>query len=385
MPGETGKEGTSMKRTHTIRSLRSFCVEYSSLWGLFLAALVTTGCAATSSHQGATALRQEPSFASADAGPAVDPSITPLDPTLTALNNTIAATALQSPAAASDYQLGPEDLLEITLFNVPENETGVTPRRMEVRVSQQGKITLPLLGDIPTEGKTPSELERDLTGRYAKYLRSPEVGVAVREYRSQRVSVIGAVRNPGVFELTGPKTMIDLLAMAGGVTEKAGRQVHIYRQGPNGRESHVMDLYTLIRSPGTNPADATNDVTKLMVQAGDVMNVPETGMFFIDGAVKKPGSFPLNRPYTLSQALSVAGGVDVELAKTSQVSIIRRQGGSEVATFAVNLDAIKEGNAVDPTIEAEDVIFVPMSGAKYFVKRFVGNIISGFSLNPLLY
>src|SRR5690606_28974713 len=111
----------------------------------------------------------------------------------------------------TDYLIGPEDLLEITIFNIPEGEVGVTPRRTEVRVSQEGKISLPLLGDVYVTGLTPAGLEQELQKRYDQYIHKPQLGVYIREYRSQQVSVMGAVRNPGVFQLTGPKTLIDLL------------------------------------------------------------------------------------------------------------------------------------------------------------------------------
>ncbi|MCS6927343.1 MAG: polysaccharide export protein [Candidatus Binatia bacterium] len=313
--------------------------------------------------------------------PPASPAPVAQPPALSELNQTLAAVALQAAAPVGDYRIGPEDLLQITLFNVPEGESNATPRVTEARVSQQGVITLPLLGQIPASGRTTAEMEKILKERYATYLRNPLVGVTVKEYRSQRVSVIGAVQRPGVFELTGPKTLIDLLSMAGGVSQTAGRQVHLYRQGPNGRESQIFDLYTLLRRPGADPAE----LAKLIVQAGDIINVPEAGMFFVDGAVKRPGSFPLNRPYTLSQALSAAGGVDFELAKTSEITVIRRQGGNEIATVSYNFDAIKAGRAPDPAIEAEDVIVVPVSGAKYFVRRFVGSLIHGVSIGSFMY
>ena len=87
-------------------------------------------------------------------------------------------------------------------------------------------------------------MEKKLREAYDDYIYNPQVGVLIREYR-QRVSVIGAVQRPGVFELSGPKTVIEMLAMAGGVTDQAGTQVQIYRQGPNGRENYVIDLAVL--------------------------------------------------------------------------------------------------------------------------------------------
>ena len=98
-------------------------------------------------------------------------------------------------------------------------------------------------------GLTTSGLEQLLRGRYDQYIHNPQVGVQVKEYRSQLVTVTGAVRNPVVSQLTGPKTLIDLLAMAGGITERAGGQVHLYRQGPEGRQTYVIDLLALASNP----------------------------------------------------------------------------------------------------------------------------------------
>jgi len=293
------------------------------------------------------------------------------------INRTLVSRAVLAPASSADYRLGPEDLVEITLYSVVE-EVGVTPRKTEARVSQQGVITLPLLGDITAAGLTTTALEQTLQERYKKYLRNPRVGVFVKEYNSQRISVIGEVRQPGVFKISGPKTLIDLLAMASGINEKAGRQVHLYRQGPEKRESYVIDLYALAGSAGASMVEAN-----LLVQGGDVINVPEADMFFVDGAVKRSGSFPLNRPYTLSQAISTAGGVDIEIAKTSDVTIIRRRGstGAEVETISANLDTIQAGETTDLQIEAGDAIFVSLSIPKYLVKHFV----YGFSLSSLFY
>jgi polysaccharide export outer membrane protein len=286
-------------------------------------------------------------------------------PAITEINNALAAAALQTPAASPDYRLGPEDLLQITLFNVPQGEAGVTPRQTEARVSQEGKISLPLLGDVEVAGLTTSGLEQLLRGRYDQYLHNPQVGVQVKEYRSQLVTVTGAVRNPIVSQLTGPKTVIDLLAMAGGISERAGGQVHLYRQGPEGRQSYVIDLLALASKPV---------LVNMPVQAGDVIDVQQAGMFFVDGAVGRSGSYALSRPYTLMQALSVAGGVNRELADYSGTTVYRRRNGGEAEMILVDLTAIWEGKASDPRIESDDVIVVPISTPKYIVRRFFGTI-----------
>jgi len=258
----------------------------------------------------------------------------------------------------------------------------MTPRTLSIRVSQQGIIALPLLGEIKVSGMTASEVENVLRKAYEKYIYNPQVGVFVAEYK-QRVSVIGAAVKTGVFELTGPKTVIDMLAMAGGVTDKAGTQVHIYRQGPNGRETHVIDLLALSSNASLINAGNAGLIT-MPVQAGDVINIPPAGTFFVDGAVRKPGPYPLGRRYSLSQALATAGGVDPEL-NSSDITIFRRKGSSGMEPMSVDYAAVMAGSAVDPQIEEDDVIVVPMSTAKYLVRRFIGSLVDGISIGSFVH
>jgi polysaccharide export outer membrane protein len=304
------------------------------------------------------------------------------------INRTLATLAESTAAVSADYRIGPEDLLQITLYNVtgetaltPSSDARMTPRTLNIRVSQQGIISLPLLGEIRVSGMTASEVENALRKAYEKYIYYPQVGVFVAEYR-QRVSVIGAAVKTGVFELTGPKTVIDILAMSGGVTEKAGTQVHIYRQGPNGRETHVIDLLALSSNASLINAGNAGLIT-MPVQAGDVINIPPAGTFFVDGAVKRPGPYPLGRRYSLSQALATAGGVDPEL-NSSDITIFRRK-ASAMEPISVDYAAVLAGSAPDLQIEEDDVIVVPMSTAKYFVKRFIGSLVDGISIGSFVH
>lgn len=300
------------------------------------------------------------------------------------INKALSLTAAQSTASAADYRIGPDDLIQITIYNVPEQEARATPRTVILRVSQQGAVVVPLIGEVQVKGMTTGDVERELHKRYSKYIRSPQVGVMITEYR-QRVSVMGAVQKPGVFELIGPKSVIDMLALAGGVTERAGNQVHVYRQdNQGGRQSIVIDLLMLANNTGLIGNDKNGLALNSPLQAGDVVNVPQAGMYFVDGAVGKPGSYPLGRNYTLRQALATAGGVDPELADYSAVSINRRQGPDKMQTIEVDLNTVIAGSAADPQVQADDVILVPMSSLKYFVKRFIGTIISGVSVGSVV-
>jgi polysaccharide biosynthesis/export protein len=326
---------------------------FRSLLALSMCALVAAGC-------GPGSMSQTQTLASATS----PPSMAELDQ-INRINSALAAAALQTSSPTADYRLSPEDLLDVTLYNIPGSEVGITPRNVEARVSQEGMITLPLVGAIPAAGLTLSALERSLRERYDKYLHNPQIGVSIKEFRGQRITMTGAIRSPGVLQLSGPKTLVDVLAMAGGVSDKAGSQVHIYRQGPEGRQSYVIDVQALARNPG---------LVNMPVQAGDVINVPQSGMFFVSGAVKSPGSFPLAQTYTFTQALTVAGGVDGELAAYGEIAIFRRRDGLEAEKIPVNPNEIFAGKARDPLIAPDDVIVVPVNSFKWFVKRFIGGI-----------
>ena len=349
----------------------NICWRKSSLVVFF--SIISAACGAMPQNPPRAELASGPVAKSGSSTPAAD------------INRNIAAAAmLRSSGGASDYKIGPEDLLEITLFNIPEGlgiEQKVTPRTVTVRVTHLGQISLPLLGEIDTKGLSVSALEKTVRERYDKYIHNPQVGILIREFR-QRISVIGAVQKPGVVELTGPKTVIEILAMAGGVSDKAGSQVHVYRQGSKERETHVIDLAVLASGTGLINA-STAGMINMPVEPGDMINVPETGMFFVDGAVRKPGSYPLGRRYSLTQALATAGGIDTELSSSS-ISIFRRTGPGKVDTLAYDLNDIMAGAATDPQLEADDVIVLPISTAKFIVKRFIGTLVGGISIGSFM-
>lgn len=343
--------------------------EQISRWFLcFLTLSFALGCGAT----------PPPTLVSPDKLPSTSSSA------VNEINQSLSIAAAQSANSTADYRIGPDDLIQVTIYNIPEQDARVTPRTVILRVSQDGAVVVPLVGAITAKGKTTSQLEQELRQKYQKYIRDPQVGVLITEYR-QRVSVMGAVQKPGVFELTGPKTVIDMVALAGGITERAGNQVLLYRQDAEGkRQSAVIDLLVLANPSGQITDSKDAQLVNMPVQAGDVINVPQAGTYFVDGAVHKPGSYPISRNYTLTQALATAGGVDPELADYSSVTIYRRRGPTNVETIPVDLDNVLARKSEDLQVQPDDVIIVPMSSAKYFVKRFVGTVISGVSIGSAI-
>jgi polysaccharide export outer membrane protein len=193
----------------------------------------------------------------------------------------------------------------------------------------------------------------------------PDVGDMISENHIQQVTVLGAVKNAGVFELSGPKTLRDILAMAGGVTNEAGTFVHVARQGPQGTQNYSINLLELARG---GP-----EVVNLPISGGDVITVPPAGTFFVDGRVKRPGSYPLVRDYTLSQALAVAGGLDRD-AKASAITIFRRDDTGAVKALEFDLKRIQALDQEDVRVAENDVIVVPTSMAKIVFSTLLDSV-----------
>jgi len=287
-----------------------------------------------------------------------------------------------------DYKIGPEDLLEISVFE--EEKLNKT-----VRVSSQGNISLPLLGTIRVKGLTANELEKEIRELLAeKYLQNPNVSVFIKEYRSQRITVIGAVEKPGPYDVTGQKTILAVLGMAGGLKEDAGPLLFLIRppQPEEGASSAEKDSETM--QPNTFVINLEELLAKgnlslnLLLIHGDVINIPVSGKIFVGGEVRKPGGFPLQgKRVTVSQAIALAEGLKPE-AKGGEAKIFRHSGkGNEREILSADIYAIQKGQSEDPFMKENDILIVPKSGTKAFfiglldtVKGLVG---FGFSLGAI--
>ena len=317
-----------------------------------------------------------------------------------------------------DYKIGPEDLLEISVFEVEKlNKT--------VRVSSQGNISLPLLGVLRVKGLTANQLEKELRELLSeKYLQDPHVSVFIKEYRSQRISVMGAVKGPKVFEVTGQKTILDMLAMAEGVRDDAGHLLFLIRPPALEPESsralernkvpEVLEGAETPEAPGGDkvpevlegakdfnegsPRTFVINLEELLIKGdltlnlplihGDVINIPVSGKVFVGGEVWRPGGFILaGKRMTLSQAIVLAGGLKPQ-AKGSQTKIFRySEKGTGREMLSVNVYAIQKGQKEDLNVKENDIIIVPRHGVKAFfvgVKETLTGVFSmGYSLGTI--
>jgi polysaccharide export outer membrane protein len=252
------------------------------------------------------------------------------------------------PLQVRDYQIGAKDLLEITVFELPElNQT--------VRVSEDGSITLSLLGRVEVSGLTAQELEKRVATLLDKqYTKGAHVTVFIKEY--QKISIMGAVGNPGQYQIVGPTTLLQVIAQAGGFTSQAANELYIYRMDGDGKQSRIA----------VNREDLTingNQDLNIQIQPKDVVVVPidQTQTVFVYGEVKSPGaiSFMSSKRITLVQAIAQAGGT-TEWAKRTKILIKRidKRTGKEVR-FTVNLKKMIGGRLADLVLEQGDVVIVP--------------------------
>ena len=273
---------------------------------------------------------------------------------------------LSSRISSRDYKIGPQDLLEITVFEVEKlNKT--------VRVSSQGNINLPLLGILKVKGLTAEELEKEIRNLLSeKYIQDPQVNVLIKEYRNQRISVMGAVKNPGVFDVTGAKTILDMLAMAQGLRDDAGQLLFLLRP-PGDEETPKKEKGSFNQKPETFVIDLEgllvegNPSLNLPLLHGDVINVPVSGKVFVGGEVKNPGGFMKGKRMTLGQAVIMAGGLNFK-ANGTETKIIRySEKGTDKEVLTFNIYAIQKGQTQDPYLKENDIVFVPTSGTKAFL------------------
>lgn len=274
---------------------------------------------------------------------------------------------LPSLPAAEDarYILGPED--QIVILAVEPQEIVNKP----VRIASNGMVNLPLVGPVKAGGLTVEQFEAELQKRLTPFVNRPQVSVNVLELRSRRVSVLGAVNKPGVYQLYGNLTLMELLSQAGGLRSDAGTKARITRMGSgtagaqDGKASEPAGA-AIIEVPLKETAEWGSPEANPQVFPNDIILVTRAETVYVVGEVVKPGGFVLNDRENLSvlKALSLAGGLDKTAAPGSS-RIIRVAAGSNVRTeIRVDLKRVLTGKSPDISMLPEDILFVPRSAGK---------------------
>ncbi len=263
----------------------------------------------------------------------------------------------------ADYHVGAGDVLDIKIFEDPD-ASGT------FEVSPDGFINFPYIGRIKVEGKTTSQIENLLEQKLkeGKIYVNPHVSVSVAKYRSKKVVVLGEVEKPGVYSINRELTILDVLSMCGGLTDRAGDRLILLRGGSAatsvtsasgkfvrgigaGQEVRVVSLVDLLQKG--------NLKENYRVKNGDIIFVPEAGKVYLFGEVKKPGVYKFHEGMTLLQAVVKAGGFTVRAAP-SRVRIIRMSGGKE-KVIEVNMKKIIDNEEKDVKLKNGDVVVIPES------------------------
>jgi len=253
-------------------------------------------------------------------------------------------------AVAVPVQIAAGDLLEISVFDVPE-------MTQQVRVGADGKAQLALLGNTPLAGLTGQQaaetIARELHDR--NFLVGPQVNVLIKESTSQGVSVVGEVQRPGIYQIAGPRTLLDVVSMAGGLTNVADTRITIKHR------SAAEDSVTVALKNDDAKKSLAMDV---QVYPGDLVVVPRAGIVYVLGAVARPGGFVMqdSGKITLLQALAQAGSASTTAAANN--TVLMRKNGDEYVSSKVHVARIARGQEQDVELHANDILFIPTSRVK---------------------
>jgi len=243
---------------------------------------------------------------------------------------------------AQEYEVGEGDLLKITIYDNPDLTT-------EVRVSGEGKITVPLIGEVQVKSLTATEVGKKLADLFEDgYIKNPHVSVFILEYKSKKVTALGEFTKPGLIEMRGNSTLMEMISNAGGITANAGETLYIQRNIIKGGTNHKddvtisVDLVKLLEG-----GDVTLNVPVL---DGDSIYVPKAAFVYVTGEVRNPGAFKITKGLTVLRSITLAGGFTQKASKKN-TEIVRKMGGVE-KTIAVKMDDL---------VQTDDIIVVPES------------------------
>lgn len=255
------------------------------------------------------------------------------------------------PTADSAVRLGAGDLVEVSVYNVPELNT-------KLRVSNTGEIYLPLIDYVHVAGLTLDEAEAVIERRLDSggFVKSPHVQIFVQEYNSAGASVLGEVTKPGVYPILGDQKLFSLISTAGGLTDRAGKSITVtHRDQP---PVTVPISHNIEDHPESN----------ITVLPGDIVTIRRADIVYVVGEVNRPSGFLMDGGHiSVLQAIALAGGTN-STAKLNAARIVRK-GPSGPIIVPVQLKKLMEAKISDLPMQADDILFVPTSARKLLQAR----------------
>jgi polysaccharide export outer membrane protein len=255
------------------------------------------------------------------------------------------------PEDFAKLRLSPGFLLAMEVYDTPELSS-------ELRVDPSGNVTIPLIGKVHVQGETVPEAAAAIQKLLldGKILNNPQVTINILQYAAENVTVVGEVHNPGRLQLLAPHTLAEVIAEAGGETEYAGSSVDVLRLDAGTPRT------TTIHYSRNN---AESDTSQFMVMPGDTLTVRRAGVVYVLGAVNRPGGYLMqeNGDLNVTQAIALAWGTGLQ-ASVGTIRLIRKVPDGKVLEIDIPLGEIQKGKQAPPRLQAEDVLYVPVSKFK---------------------
>ena len=259
------------------------------------------------------------------------------------------ASGMAQTASTESLLIGPGDMLHIQVFDTPEME-------QRARVTDDGNVPLIFLGNVHVAGLTPEAAARLIETQLQQkdYMKHPQVTVAIEQYATQGVLVIGQVKSPGSVQIDTSRPVLDVLSLAGGLTDLADRHVTIERHGTGERIQYFVS---------NEPQEAFDH--SVLVHPGDKLMVPKAAVAYMLGDVAKPGGYVFSNnkgELTALQMVALAGGTP-PTARPAVARLIRRNGDGYTET-QIQLSDMQNGKKADFVLQPDDIIYIPYSYLK---------------------
>ena len=291
----------------------------------------------------------------------------------------LAVTSAQQPAD-DRYRIGPADVLDIRIYNRPHLS------RENVRVEGNGMIRMPLIEtEIQAACQTEGELAKEISTRYAKYYKNLQVDVFIKEYHSRQVAVIGAVNDQSRFELQRRVRLLELLTYAKGPSPRAGQTVNVVHSTASSpcKQMDETDTSSVFSSYKLSDVLQGDPKSNPYLEPGDIVTVPEADQVYVVGNVFMPLTISLREPITLTRAIAMAGGLKQDTRK-DKIRVLRQEPGTTMRKeITVDLSAIEKKRSEDLALAPNDIIDVPTSAGKSFLRSLVQGVVPGVGQLPV--
>jgi len=297
------------------------------------------------------------------------------------LGVSIVTSAQQQQSQDDRYRIGAGDVLDIRIYNRPQLS------REAVRVEGNGMIRMPLIEtEIQAACRTEGELAKEIATGYARYYKNLQVDVFIKEYHSKQVAIIGAVNEQSRFELQRRVRLLELLTYAKGPSSKAGQTINIVHStasSPCKQTDDETDTAAAFSSYRLSDVLQGDPKANPYLETGDIVTLPEADQVYVVGNVFMPLTIALREPITLTRAIAMAGGLKQDTRK-EKIRILRQEPGSTVRKeITVDLYAIEKKRSEDLALAPNDIIDVPTSAGKSFLRSLIQGVVPGVGQLPV--